>query len=333
MMLRSLVSSALALVVVASNDMTSDTEFMDGVARLQHILRQRASPALHVSDPTPKPHDMDGKCVLEHCAGATGTCMLDSDCRNALLCTRKCGNPPTNQTCIFQCQSDFENDVYNDMIKCWMQDNDCEHYQKDYKRWTQCKSMDKVPPLTTFRGQPLTADVANQLLEKNWVVARGKSKAYDCFDCQFLYWIARPDGDMNYAATYKIHKSNGDIRWNQCLYTAKNWQGSVGRFRLNVTNYGGLSHLEDWRLLGADESATPQWIAMYYCGDAAAVGEAYEGAFVLTPDGVYPKDPAVTGAIDAIYEKAGLNLECYPDNTKCAGHPGPPAVPTATLVV
>jgi len=296
---------------------------------LQHAVKSRFVQREQVTeapDPNP-PHSMDGKCLAEHCLGAVASCMINSDCRKALECTNGCGNPPTNQTCIFQCQSDFENEVYDGLIKCVMQDHDCEHYSNNYTRFSKCASVDKAAPLTHYRGAPLTSAVASKLLEKNWVVARGKSKAYDCFDCQYLYWIARPDGDMNYVANYKIHKTNGHIRWNTCVYTAKDWEASPGRFHLNTTNYGGLTHIEDWRLLAADEREPAQWIAMYYCGDAEAVGEGYEGAFVLTPDGTYPTDQESLAAIEAVYTKAGQVLQCYPDNSNCAGNPGVPHIP------
>jgi len=156
------------------------------------------------------------------------------------------------------------------------------------------------------------------------MVAKGKSHAYDCFDCQFLYWGYNSDNTMYYEAYYKIHKSDGGHRWNDALYVASEWEYGIGRFSMNASNYGGLAHEEDWRLLAADESDSPQWIAMYYCGAAAGVGEAYEGAFILTPDGNLPTDAKAMASIDAVYKKANITLQCKTDNSKCAGHPAPP---------
>merc|ERR1712026_350701 len=64
---------------------------------------------------------------------------------------------------------------------------------------------------------------------------------------------------------------------------------------------------------------------MYYCGAAAGVGEAYEGAFILTPDGNLPTDTKAIARIDAVYEKAGITLQCRTDNSNCSGHPAPPS--------
>merc|ERR1712217_69640 len=137
---------------------------------------------------------------------------------------------------------------------------------------------------------------------------------------------------MYYEAYYKIHKSDGGSRWNQAIYVASEWRDWIGRFSMNASNYGGLAHEEDWRLLAADESEDPKWIAMYYCGAAAGVGEAYEGAFVLTPNGDMPTDAKSLAILEEVYAKAGVSLQCKTDNSNCTGHPAAPKF-VSTLVV
>jgi len=286
--------------------------------------------------PTPNPI-----CIATHCGKQAAGCGIDKDCRSALACTVGCGlkDPKEqNQTCIFQCTSDFENDVYDNLLYCMFNKNDCMGTKKGYDEWQACRAMDKVTPLKEYRGAPLTKEVARNILMRgtqhrgDWIVAKGKSAAYDCFDCQFLYWGYKPDKTMYYRADYKIHKSDGGSRWNQAVYVAEEWPSSIGRFSMNASNYGGLEHEEDWRLLAADESESPQWIAMYYCGAAAGVGEAYEGAFILTPDGNLPTDAKSMAAINAVYQKAGITLECKTDNSNCTGHPAPPAMTSSVVV-
>jgi hypothetical protein len=288
-------------------------------------------------NPTPNP-----LCIATHCGGAARKCIMDSDCRSALGCTTKCFRKDPkeqNQTCIFQCTSDFENDVYDGMLYCMFNQNDCMGTKKNFNEWQACRALDKVPPMTQYRNKPLTKEVARNILMRgtdkrgDWMVARGKSAAYDCFDCQYLYWGYRPDRTMYYQANYKIHKSDGGVRWNTAVYVASEWEESIGRFSMNASNYGGLEHEEDWRLLAADESADPQWIAMYYCGAAAGVGEAYEGAFILTPTGDLPTDAKSLAAIDAVYKKAGITLQCKTDNSNCTGHPTPPSFRASALIV
>jgi len=285
------------------------------------------------AQPTPNPI-----CIATHCGTQAAKCAADKDCRSALECTVGCGKE-MNQTCIFQCTSDFEGPVYDDLLFCMFNKNDCMGTKKTFDIWQACQPMDKVAPMTQYRGAPLTKEIARNIIMRgtqqrgDWMVAKGKSHAYDCFDCQFLYWGYHADKSMYYRADYKIHKSNGGIRWNTAVYVADEWHGDgVGRYSMNSSNYGGLAHAEDWRLLLADESESPQWVAMYYCGAAAGVGEAYEGAFILTLDGKLPTDAKAMAAIEAVYSKAGIELQCKTDNSNCTGHPAPPTASTSFVV-
>merc|ERR1711865_480448 len=236
---------------------------------------------------------------LGQCAPKIASCMLDHDCRNGMFCITKCGG--TNQTCIFQCDSDFENEVYDNMIKCFFTDHDCMKMPKGqtFDTYGMCKSVEKANPLTTYLGKPLTVEKTKTLLTRdnkdqgNWLVARGLSKAYDCFDCQELYFntgsasqpVATNASDLAYSAIYKIHKSDGTIRWQQAEYLAEfETFPQPGRMHLHAPDYGGLVHDEDWRVLAVDERTEndPQWVALYYCGGAPGVKEAYEGRCLLT---------------------------------------------------
>jgi len=333
---RLLVLALGAVAVIASEDVAesarADLEVMsDVIAHVEHLSRAAKG----------KPPSPNVACIATHCAKEGLKCGIDKDCRNALMCTQKCmaADPTeTNQTCVFQCTSDFENEVYDNLLYCMFNKNDCMGTKKGYDEWQACRANDKITPMKEYRGAPLTKEVARNILMRgtqhrgDWVVAKGKSAAYDCFDCQFLYWGYKADKSMYYQADYKIHKSDGGSRWNTAVYVASEWQDSTGRFSMNASNYGGLEHEEDWRLLAADESANPQWIAMYYCGAAAGVGEAYEGAFILTPDGNLPTDAKAMAAINAVYEKAGVTLECKTDNSNCTGHPVPPYGSSSVVV-
>jgi len=310
------------------------------IAELEAVQAAQAHmEALARVSKTPTPNPL---CIVGHCGGAALKCAADKDCRSALACTAGCQRKDPkeqNQTCIFQCTSDFENDVYDSLLYCMFNKNDCMGTKKGYDEWQACRSLDKVGPMPEYRGAPLTKEVARSILMRgtekrgDWIVAKGKSAAYDCFDCQYLYWGYRADKSMYYQADYKIHKTDGGIRWNTAVYVASEWETGTGRFSMNASNYGGLAHEEDWRLLAADESKDPQWIAMYYCGAAAGVGEAYEGAFILTPDGNLPKDAKAMAAINAVYTKAGITLECKTDNSNCTGHPVPPSMGSSAVVV
>jgi len=320
---------ALAFGTVAS---TGDVQLATNQAAIAHAVQL----AKFRDNPTP-----NVGCIISECGGHALKCGMNHDCRSALACTAGCSKADPsepNQTCIFQCTSDFEGEVYDDLLYCMFNKHDCMGTKKGFDEWQACRPMEEVPPLTEYRGVPVTKDIVRNIIMRgtqqrgDWIVAKGKSHAYDCFDCQYLYWGYNPDHTMYYLADYKIHKSDGGIRWNRALYGADEWQGSLGRYSMNSSNYGGLEHEEDWRMLAADESEDPKWIAMYYCGAAAGVGEAYEGAFILTPDGELPTDAKSIDAIDAVFKKAGIMLECKTDNSNCTGIPAPPTFRSSVAV-
>jgi hypothetical protein len=247
-----------------------------------------------------------------------------------MMCTAGCGG--VNQTCIFQCTSDYEDENYDNMIKCFFTDHDCMKMPdgETFDTFGACRDTSIATPLNSWLGQELTAEAARGALSRGdgyWLLAQGLSHAYDCFDCQNLWWYPTDNSSvLRYEAVYKIHKSNGNTRWNFATYFSQQL-GEPGRFLFHADDYGGLVHDEDWRILGIDErnGANPEWIALYYCGGAPGVKENYEGSCLVTPDGAMPP-PEEMEKIDAIYAKAGIKMECIPDNSEeaCADHPTPP---------
>lgn len=267
-------------------------------------------------------------CVTTKCALDIAKCLADGMCRSALVCLAKCGDPTKNAACAFQCSSDYENDVYDGLTFCMFNKNDCMGSKDGFPTWEKCRST--VKPLTKYRGAPVTTDVMRKLLERgkdrgDWIVTRGLSDAFDCFECQMNYWLKNSKNNgLQYLADFKVHKSNGKTRYNQGNYQALEFPGEVARYSLNASNDGGLRHEESWTLIGADESPDPKWAMMYYCGGAAGVNTTYEGAMLMTPDGMMPEDSAVVAKIESIFQANGLDLKCYPNNKNCGDHPPPP---------
>merc|ERR1712100_268764 len=114
--------------------------------------------------------------------------------------------------------------------------------KKGFDTWQMCR--DKVKPLATYRGAAMTSEVSRRILLRgdglrgDWIVTKGLSHAYDCLDCQMNYWLKNSDGTMQYEADFKVHKSNGDIRWNHANYVALEFAGEVARFSLNASSDG-----------------------------------------------------------------------------------------------
>lgn len=286
-------------------------------------------------DEAPQP---DPLCIALHCSNYAAACTLDHDCFTGLTCTAGCGG--VNQTCIFGCMSEYENEKYDDMLKCFFTDHDCMKMPdgQTFDAFGSCRSLEAAPPLATWLGEELTQENAMAALSYNdgqWMVAKGLSDAYDCFDCQNLWWYPENSSSLRYEAVFKVHKPDGGDRWNFATYLSRPL-GAAGRLLFHADNYGGLVHDEDWRILAIDErnGKEPQWVATYYCGGAMGVMENYEGACVVTPDGQMPSDPDELAKIDAAYAKAGINMQCFPDNSAelCAGNPTPAPPKRAMLV-
>jgi len=204
-----------------------------------------------------------------------------------------------------------------------------------------------IKPLEVYRGARVTMNSMRGVLTSqhpiagvnrgDWIVAKGLSDAYDCFDCQMNYWLDNDHGPgLEYVTDVKVPKTDGSARYNRTTRTAREVgdyanQG-VSRFYVTASNDGGLRQEEEWTIIGADEIGDQTgrcgeygcYVMMYYCGVAAGVNTAYEGAILMTPDGMMPKDPAVVARIDSIFKANGLDPKCYPSNTDCGDHPKPP---------
>jgi len=278
--------------------------------------------------PQPSPY-----CIARNCMGRVARCMFHGDCIKGMLCTKGCDQ--TNQTCIFGCTSEYEDEVYDNMIKCFFTEHDCMKmpHGETFDTFGSCRNTSLATPLPTWMGKNVTHSDMMGVLGGFWYVTKGLSHAYDCFDCQKLWWYPENASSLRYEAVYKIHKPDGGIRWNQATYFTSQLN-EPARFLFHADDYGGLIHDEDWRILAVDErnGTNPAWVALYYCGGAPGVKENYEGACLLTPDGQLPTDEGELKKIDAAYAAAGIDMECIPNNDpqQCVGNPTP--VPPETLV-
>ncbi len=269
------------------------------------------------------PHPDIG-CILGKCSGAIAGCLEERQCREGMFCTARCGF--SNQTCIFHCASDYEDALYDAMIHCFFNENDCMKMPKGqaFSPYAMCRPLNVSKPLTEYRGAPLTSATTATLMTRNgqhqgyWQVARGLSASYDCFDCQNVWFqtASKSASQLAYSAVYQVNKTDGTFKWNEAAYNGDfdTFPQDPGRVHFRAPNYGGLVHEEDWRILAVDERVLddPQWIAMYYCGGAPGVKEAYEGSCVLTPDELMPSDSAEASKI-----VAGV-LCCWRNSCMCA---------------
>jgi len=211
--------------------------------------------------------------------------------------------------------------------------------------WAKCRST--VKPIEYYHGAPVGINMMRGLLTRawslpvggGWIVAKGFSDAYPCNDCQMSHWVEEdPTKFPNFACVtdVKVHnKTDGSalhMRGNYQAYEVGDFaHHGQSTYHLSGSNDGGLHREERWSIIGADEhDVEQQWIMMYYCGGVKAVNTTYEGAVLMTPDGMM-RDVAKT---DNIFKANGLNPTwCYPKNTyqwpatSCDDFPLPPTPP------
>ena len=65
----------------------------------------------------------DVLCIMEHCGKESGACLRDHNCRNNMICMTKCGL--TNNSCMYRCMNTYEDKVFDNMMKCMVDDNHC----------------------------------------------------------------------------------------------------------------------------------------------------------------------------------------------------------------
>ena len=162
-------------------------------------------------------------------------------------------------------------------------------------------------PLSTFRGQPLTFDVADAIFEghlkarpgesnsllgssaaepASWMVVVGVNPAYDtfCDQHQIFYREKSRPKIMWYDPVFKVETLDGQEVWRRRHYRVRR-AANPGQFRFTVLDNGVLSD-EYWRIIDAADDL--EWAVFYYSGAASAAGTSYTGALVVTRDGNWP---------------------------------------------
>jgi hypothetical protein len=79
-----------------------------------------------------------------------------------------------------------------------------------------------------------------------------------------------------------------------------------GTFYFSVLDNGVTSN-EYWRIVDCAEDLS--WLLFYYTGAAAAAGQSYSGAILVTPDGDWPPNRETYEArLEAALDKAGIKF-------------------------
>ncbi|PSC68636.1 violaxanthin de-epoxidase-related [Micractinium conductrix] len=277
-------------------------------------------------------------CMVGKCGGQIFRCVTDPTCKAALDCLQGCEF--NDQVCTYRCITSYESPLLEDFSLCIIQKHNCFGLTAD---------IPMVPdpaPLTTWRGEPLTHELAEDLfigwLKEDpssslheeisgagelfsWRVFAGKNAAYDFFPCQFqLFYRGKGKGGMWYDPTFQVETLNGRRVWRRRHYRVK--RGQVpGTFRFSVLDNGVTSN-EYWRILDCAEDLG--WCVFYYSGAASRAGLSYSGAILASKDGQWPASEEARTRIEKLLAGAGIKPWelSNVDNSACAGAPLDPSL-------
>ncbi|GBG71423.1 hypothetical protein CBR_g8843 [Chara braunii] len=257
-------------------------------------------------------------CMVTKCGPKIAACLADPTCSKALECLNKC--PPNDQVCSYRCLVSYESPLLEDFSLCILQKNNCLGLS------AEIPSSPEVQPMTSFRGHPLTHEMAEDLFigwlgeeEYSWRVVAGQNAAYDQFPCQYqLFYRGRARNAMWYDPVFQVRTLDQHVVWRRRHYRVRRAQ-VPGTFHFSVLDNGVIS-LEYWRIVDVAEDLS--WALFYYAGAAAAAGQSYMGAVLCTPDGKWPREESEERILHALESTGIKKWEMYRvDNSSCQSAP------------
>ena len=130
-------------------------------------------------------------CIAKNCNKQLFQCYQNDRCVKSLDCIDACGL--NDQVCTYTCIRSYQNDQFQLLARCMLHKNNC--LGNDAVR----PALPEVLPMTTFRGEPLTHEAAERIMQGwygdgpdsepySWLAVAGQNPAYDHFPCQYQIW-------------------------------------------------------------------------------------------------------------------------------------------------
>ena len=275
--------------------------------------------------------------MVSQCGDCITACVQDETCK---ACLDKLQEYDTrDQVASYRTIVSFESQLLADFSYCILQKNNIFHCD------ATIPTMPSVPPMATFRGQPMTTDIARGILighlegqdeesllfksdasgttgdPVSWMVACGGNEAYDKFPSQhqIFYPTANKNNHMWYDPVFRVETLDGRHVWCKRHYAVRP-QSVPATFRFSVLD-NGITSDEFWTIVDCEEENL-DWIVFHYAGAARAVGQRYLGGLVCTRTGALPEAdqlPRVWKACRA----AGIEpweLYCVDNDTQSKGY-------------
>lgn len=245
--------------------------------------------------------------AVDRCQDAFRACFTSPRCLQSLACLSQCGL--ADQSCSYNCIVSYQTEAFTQFSLCALQKNNLLN--------SQVERPDTPQPqvLESFRGQPLSAELAENILvghfdpsagrRHSWLVAAGSNPAYEQFAWQYQLWYkGTARGSFWYHPTFLVETLDGRKIWRTRDYRVRRTK-AAGIWEFSVLDNGIISE-EKWHLLGADDDMS--WIVLFYVGAARRAGIFYRGCLVLTPDGEMPTNPNALVDISAAVGRAGMKM-------------------------
>ena len=235
--------------------------------------------------------------MATQCNDCLVSCVQDDQCRTCL--SKLTELDPRDQATSYRTIVSYESDLLTKISLCMFTKKNI--FQCD----ASIPTKPVVPPLSQWRGRPLTKEVGRSLLvghlqdeatalpqaqqlPVSWKVACGANVAYDQFPSQNqLFYPAASSGtnaaNMWYDPVFRVETLDGRHVWCKRHYRVQ--QQTAATFRLSVSDNGVTSD-EFWTIVGAAPDLS--WIVFHYAGAAKTIGQRYLGGLVCTPDGTMP---------------------------------------------
>jgi len=249
-------------------------------------------------------------CIASNCGSKLLDCYKNPQCRKSLDCVDACGM--NDQVCTYTCIRSYQNREFEYLARCMLHSHNC--LGNDATR----PEFPIVKPMKTFRGEKLTHDVAEQIMqghlntERNgkkidfsWLAVAGQNPAYDHFPAQYQIWYAgKARNSFWYNPVFKVNTLDGKSVWRRSDYRCKR-EDTPGTFTFTFMD-NGVTSKEYWRIVDAADDLS--WALYYYAGAAKSAGQMYVGAVLATPDGLWPPTSEMERVERALWEGCGCKM-------------------------
>ncbi|XP_078432213.1 uncharacterized protein LOC144703818 [Wolffia australiana] len=259
-------------------------------------------------------------CMAKNCGYEVLACLLDPKCREALECLDRCS--PTDQVCSYRCIASYESPNFEAFCQCVLQEHNCLGLDAEIPEHPY------MPPMETFRGEPLSHEIAEDLLvgwlgalRWSWRVVAGQNSAYDQFPSQYqLCYREKEKGLFCYEPVFQVKTPEGKMVWKRKKHTVRRAE-KPGTFYFKGP-HNGVNAVESWTVV--DVSDDLSWGLFHYRGAAAVAGQSYAGAVLVSPDGKYSSGMGGTRLAAALEKCRIKTWELYEVSNGDDACDGPP---------